>query len=88
VSAGRTSIEKYDRGARAAHFRKLPSLQEHMLIAQDQTLVERYVRQPDGDWLLTEFNNMTQTFAFATISARVGIAEIYRGIEFPENPGR
>jgi Uma2 family endonuclease len=82
------STEKYDRGAKSADYRKLPSLQEYVLIAQDRPLVERYVRQPDGGWLLTEFNNMAQTFAFATIPARVALADIYRGVEFPENPGR
>jgi Uma2 family endonuclease len=82
------STEKYDRGAKSVHYRRIPSLREYVLIAQDRPLVERYVRQPDGGWLLMEFNELSQTLAFATIPARIALADIYRGVEFPENAGR
>lgn len=80
------STEKYDRGAKFAHYRQIPSLQEYVLIAQDQALVERYVRQADGSWLLTVFDNLSQTFAFASVPARIPLTEIYRGVTFPEHP--
>ena len=82
------STEKYDRGAKAAHFRRIPSLQEYLLIAQDRMLVERYVRQADGSWLLTEFSDAAGEFAFGSIPVRIPLAEIYRGVTLPENPGR
>ncbi len=82
------STEKYDRGAKSGHFRQIPSLQEYVLIAQDQPLVERYVRQQDGGWLLTEFRGLEQTFAFTSIPVNIKLADIYRGVEFPENMGR
>ena len=79
------STEKYDRGVKSGHYRQIPSLQEYVLIAQDQPLVERYVRQPDGGWLLTEFRGLTQTFAFTSIPVKIALADIYRGVEFPGN---
>jgi Uma2 family endonuclease len=82
------STEKYDRGIKFAHYRQLPSLEEYVLAAQDQSLVERYVRQPDGSWVLTAFNDLTQTFAFTSIAVRVALADIYRGVEFPAAPSR
>lgn len=82
------STEKYDRGAKFAHYRQIPSLQEYVMIAQDRPLVERYVRQADGTWVLTAFNDLTQTFAFSSIAARVALAEIYRGVTFPETTSR
>jgi Uma2 family endonuclease len=82
------STEKYDRGAKFAQYRQIPSLQEYVLVAQDQPLVERYVRQPGGDWLLTEFAGREREFAFASVPARVPLAEIYRDITFPETPPR
>ena len=78
------STEKYDRGKKFGHYRQLPSLQEYVLVAQDRPLVERYVRQPDNTWVLTEFNDLTQTFAFGTLPVRIALAEIYRGVEFPQ----
>jgi Uma2 family endonuclease len=82
------STERYDRGVKFAHYRQLPSVQEYVLVAQDRPLVERYVRQPDDTWVLTAFSDMKQTFAFGTVPAKVPLAEIYSGVEFPENPSR
>ena len=77
------STEKYDRGTKFAHYRKVPSLQEYILIAQDEPLVERHVRQPDGGWLMTEFRELTQVFPFTSIPVKIALADIYRGVEFP-----
>jgi Uma2 family endonuclease len=80
------STEKYDRGAKFAHYRQIPTLQEYVLVARDQALVERYVRQPDASWLLTVFEGLSQTFAFASVPARIALADIYSGVTFPEQP--
>jgi len=82
------STEKYDRGGKFKHYRQVPSLQEYVLIAQDQPLVERHVRQPNGDWLMTEFRGLEQTLAFTSVSVKIAVADIYRGVTFPENVGR
>jgi Uma2 family endonuclease len=82
------STEKYDRGTKFAHYRRMPSVQEYVLVSQDRPLVERFVRQPDDSWLLTTFGDLTQVFAYGSIPVQVPLAEIYRGIDFPENPGR
>jgi Uma2 family endonuclease len=47
------STEAYDRGGKFAHYRKIPSLREYLLVTQDQPSIERYVRQGDV-WILTE----------------------------------
>jgi Uma2 family endonuclease len=82
------SAEKYDRGAKFAHYRQIPSLQEYVLVAQDQPLVERFVRQADGSWLMTAFEGLSQTLAFTSVPVQVSLAEIYRGITFPEHANR
>ncbi len=78
------STEKYDRGAKFGHYRQLPSLQEYILVAQDRPLVERYVRQEDGSWLLTVFDQMSQVFSFSSIPVRIPLAEIYSGVKHPK----
>jgi Uma2 family endonuclease len=79
------STEKYDRGTKFAHYRQLPSVMEYVLVAQDRPLVERFVRQPDGTWVLTEYSGLAETFAFGTIAVRIPMADVYRGVEFPED---
>jgi Uma2 family endonuclease len=82
------STEKYDRGTKFEQCRKIPSLREYVLVVQDRMFLERYVRQQDGTWVLTEFSGATATFEFASIPVRVPLVEIYRGVEFPTNHGR
>jgi Uma2 family endonuclease len=80
------STEKYDRGTKFGHYRQVPSILEYVLVAQDRPLVERYVRQPDGSWVLTAFDDIGQSCAFVGIPVKVAMADIYRGVEFAENP--
>jgi Uma2 family endonuclease len=82
------STEKYDRGAKFKHYRQVPSLQEYVLIAQNEALVERHVRQPNGDWLMTEFRGLEQTLGLTSVPAKIALTDVYRGVEFPQNAGR
>ena len=82
------STESYDRGEKFAQYRQLPSVKEYVLVSQDRPLVERFVRQPDDTWVLTEFSGSDKTFEFGTMAARVAMADIYRGVAFPETPER
>ena len=52
------STEAYDRGKKFGHYRKLESLKEYLLIAQDAPLVEPFVRQDDGTWLFAASSGM------------------------------
>lgn len=82
------STEAYDRGANFAHYQRIPSLREFVLVAQDRPRLERYVRQPDDSWLLTVFADPAQAFSLASVPVQIPLAEIYAEVEFPENPGR
>jgi Uma2 family endonuclease len=75
------STEAYDRGEKFAHYRRLPSVSEYLLIAQDQTRVEHYLRQ-DKQWLLTEFDALNDGVALNTIACHLSLAEIYDKVVF------
>ena len=78
------STEEYDRGAKFDQYRQIPTLQEYVLVSQDEYLIERHVRQPDGSWLPTTCSGPTGIFEFASVPVRVPLTEIYRGVTFPE----
>jgi Uma2 family endonuclease len=46
------STEDYDRGTKFKNYRSIPSLNDY--VSQDEVLIEHFVRQPDGSWLLRE----------------------------------
>jgi Uma2 family endonuclease len=48
------SSEAYDRGAKAAHYRRLASLREYVLVAQDEPHIEVYRRNERNRWELVE----------------------------------
>lgn len=49
-----TSTEGYDRGQKAAHDRRIPSLRACLLVGQSERRLELQVRQGDGGWALFE----------------------------------
>jgi Uma2 family endonuclease len=75
------STEAYDRGAKFGHYRRVESLQEYILVAQDRVSVERFVRQGD-DWLLTVIEDIGGTVGLASIGCDVALREIYDRIQF------
>lgn len=76
------STEAYDRGDKFAHYRRLDSLQEYVLIAQDRVRVEHYARQGD-QWLLTEFSGADDVLALVKVQCGVPLREIYAKVDFP-----
>lgn len=78
------SNEAYDRGAKAANYRKIPSLREYVVIAQGRPQVERFARQPDGSWLLREAGELTESITLESVSVVLPLAEIYRQVTFEQ----
>lgn len=75
------STEKNDRGIKFAHDRRLASLREYVLIAQDQPNVEKFVRINEV-WTLEEAGGRDGVLALESIGCTIPLAEIYDGIEF------
>jgi Uma2 family endonuclease len=77
------STEGYDRGFKAEQYRRSPTVQEVVFVAQDAPRVERYTRQPDGTWLLKVFADPAGEFELASVPVRVPLADVYRGVKLP-----
>lgn len=80
------STASYDRGTKFRHYKQIPSLREYVLVAQDEPAVDRYVRQADGTWVHSDFVGLDAVVEFVAVPARVGLADIYAGVTFPESP--
>ena len=87
------STEKYDRGIKFSHYRRLDTLQEYLLIAQDRFSVEVFQRQDAGSssagsdaWLLSAAAEREAEVRLSSLGITVPLAEIYAGVEFPPEP--
>lgn len=74
------STEDYVRGRKAEHYRRLESLREYLLVSQEGPLVERYRRQGEREWLLTEFRGLEETVELASIGCEVALREVYEKV--------
>jgi Uma2 family endonuclease len=76
------STEGYDRGKKFQHYRSIESLQEYVLVAQDEARIEKYVKHGDGFWLLSEAVGFESEIEFSSIECKIALAEVYDKIDF------
>jgi Uma2 family endonuclease len=79
------STEDYDRGTKFEMYRNIASLQDYVLVSQDKTHVEHYQRQPDGRWILEDFNALEGTLLLESIECQLRVADIYTKVTFDES---
>ena len=78
------STESYVRGAKFAHYRKLASLQEFLLVLQSRPRVEQFSKQEDGRWLLSESENLKESIKLAAVDCELKLEDIYLKVDFQE----
>ena len=71
------STEAYDRGEKAAHYRRLPSLQEYVLMSQHSPRIEVFRRNQAGHWELFEAT-AGQQIELASVGCTLVVDELYR----------
>jgi Uma2 family endonuclease len=70
------STEGYDRGAKWAHYRRIPSLREFVLVSQAPPLVEVFRRAGSGRFELLEARP-GETIELDSLGVRLDVGEIY-----------
>ena len=82
------STERYVRGAKFRNYQQMPTLKEYVLIAQDEAVCERFVRQTDQSWALVSFVGLEAVLKFTSIAAEILLADIYAGVTLPDVPSQ
>jgi Uma2 family endonuclease len=82
-----SSTERYDRGLKFENYRMIDSLQEYLLIAQDHYHIEQYVRQANGQWLLTEATDLEETLDLTSIECTLRLEDVYEKVEIEYEDG-
>jgi Uma2 family endonuclease len=76
------STELYDRGKKFGFYRTIDSLAEYLLVAQDEQRIEKYLRQPDGRWLLSEHRPPEDAVELISVQCSLVLMEVYDKVVF------
>ncbi|HAA12639.1 MAG TPA: Uma2 family endonuclease [Cytophagales bacterium] len=77
------STEAYDRGEKFEKYRKIPSLQEYVLILQDKPAVEVYTRlAEENSWRFTTVSGLEEEVTLVSLGVTISLAWLYRHIDF------
>ena len=71
------STEAYDRGQKASHYRRIPTLQVYLLVSQHEPRIELQVRSSDGRWSLIEAA-AGQRVDIGPLGIALDVDEVYR----------
>jgi Uma2 family endonuclease len=71
------STEAYDRGAKFAHYRTIPSLLEYVLVSQHEHKIEHYRRLETGQWVLTVYEGDGAAAELPALGCSLSLAEVY-----------
>jgi len=77
------STENYDRGIKLQRYRSIDSLQDYILVAQDQARVEQYTRGEANTWTFRDYQGADAILAITSIGVSLPLAGIYERVEFP-----
>jgi Uma2 family endonuclease len=70
------STEKYDRGEKFVHYRRIDALREYVLVSQKECLVERYVREGDF-WRFTSVDDLEGSLVLASLDLEIPLRRVY-----------
>jgi Uma2 family endonuclease len=77
---------EYDRGEKWRHYQALESLTDYVLVWQNKARVEHYARIEGGAWAYRLFEGLDKSLRIDSLDGDLSLAEVYRGVEFPETP--
>lgn len=70
------AAEGYDRGAKAAHYLRIPSLREYVLVSQAEPRIEVHRRTEKGRWEILEARP-GESIELASLGIRLDVAAVY-----------
>ena len=73
------STAAFDRGEKFEHYKQIPSLQEYILVSQDNVRVEHYHRQ-ETQWIHRTLQHLEDTLSLASIECTLPLRAIYRRV--------
>ena len=78
------TTENYDRGKKFQHYRSIESLQEYVLVSHDEARIEKYIKQGDGFWVLSEAVGLDAKIKLDAIDCELALNEVFDKVNFSD----
>ena len=78
------STETYDRTKKFTDYRKIDSLVEYILVAQNECRVTQFFKQPNGEWIFKEYISINDVLRLTSIDCELEMKQIYDRVQFAE----
>lgn len=75
-----SSTEKNDSGAKRLAYFQIPTLQEYLLVAQNEVRVEHFSRQTEKLWHYRLFTSPKEGIHLPSLGAELSVGEVFQGI--------
>lgn len=74
--------KNYDKDEKFAAYRTIASFQEYLLIDQDQSHLEHYIKTKPRQWLFTEYDDSQDSIFLSSIDLPIELTDIYDKVDF------
>lgn len=78
------STERVDRIEKRHAYRRVESLREYVLVAQDAPFVELHRRGADGTWTIEAFSDLAEQLTLASVDLALDLSDVYRNVRFDD----
>lgn len=79
------STKNYDKGNKFTLYREIASLKEYILIDSENIMVEKFIKNTDNSWQLTEYKSIKDSFKIETVALKMDLETIYNGVGLTAN---
>ena len=79
------STQNYDRGDKFTYYRSLPTLEEYILISQNNFHLMQYSKIEESKWLLSEYDTEDAVIKLSSLDIEIELAELYSSVNFEDS---
>lgn len=76
------STQDYDRGTKFTYYRSIPQLKEYLLVDQYSYNIEKFAKNSNNQWVLTEYQGKDLKVALESINFEFKMLDIYENVDF------
>ena len=76
------STADYDIGGKFMRYRSIESLKEYWVLSSLEYRLQKFVKQSNASWLLSENLDVQDTVVIESLSEEVNLKEVYFGVKF------